>query len=94
MDVADRAEWKREAAHAAGTVSQIVSRLGGQAAGSRVARPTVRGVRRCRRTAPARPADAPQAQRVGLSEPELAARHLDLALRAFGADAGAGCGWW
>lgn len=80
MDCTDRAAWKREAAHAAGTISLVASRVDpvrsqqlGMVADSLV------------RSAP------PQGPVLsGLSDGELVARHLNLALRASGLDSGRG----
>ncbi len=88
-DVTDRAAWKRETAHAAGTMSLLAARVPGQnahALGSAADSLT--------RVALSLPAEhlglPPVAPRAGLSEAELAARHVNLALRATGNDSARG----
>ncbi|MBO1768247.1 hypothetical protein [Allobranchiibius sp. GilTou38] len=87
-DVRDRAAWKRETAHAAGTMSLVASGLAGPE-GVQLGRAADRFAR-VSLAVPAHRADAPPVPRAGLSEAELAARHLNLALRAGGTDAARG----
>ncbi len=93
-DVYDRAAWKRETAHAAGTMSVVATGLGdrdglqlGRVA-DRFARVSLSLPEHRAGALDERPAHP--VQLAGLSEPELAARHLNLALRAGGTDSARG----
>lgn len=88
-DINDRVAWKKETAHAAGTVSLVAARLGGHQ-GAMLGR-AADSLTRVSLSLPARGAGAsPSTPRAGLSEAELAARHVNLALRASGTDSARG----
>lgn len=81
MDTTDRAAWKREAAYAGGTVSLVASRVDPQ-------RAQQLGAVADRLARSGRSGQGPAL--FGLSDGELVARHLNLALRAGGLNSGRG----
>lgn len=83
-DVTDRAAWKRETAHAAGTMSLVATRIGGQ--DGPVLGRAADSLTRVALSLPGQHATPPAVPRAGLSQAELAARHVNLALRASGHD--------
>ncbi|XAS78309.1 hypothetical protein V3G39_17925 (plasmid) [Dermatophilaceae bacterium Sec6.4] len=88
VDVTDRAAWKRETAHAAGTMSLLAARAPGRD-GPALGR-AADSLTRVALSLPGQGTTAPVVARAGLSEAELAARHVNLALRATGNDCARG----
>ena len=93
-DPQDRAAWKRATAHAAGTMSVVATGLGDRE-GLQLGRAADRFAQ-VSLTLPEPPAatlgekPGPPRMLSGLSEPELAARHINLAVRAASSDSARG----